>query len=259
MVYLKSLVNGVIAIVVCMSSMIVSRVASAQVNPQDSVVASPLINFHYSYQLPGGDMARRFGNNNSIGASFVYKTKSNFLFGVEGSFLFGENVIEDPIADLRVDLGQIVSEGGTYANLAMLQRGFYFTGTVGKIFPILSPNKNSGPMIRAGVGYLQHNIRYQVDRNTVPQLRDGYEKGYDRLTSGIMFQQFIGYRLFSNSRLINFYVGVEFIQGLTQNQRSFNFDTRERDDRQRNDLLTGFKFGWTIPLYKKTPREFYYN
>lgn len=230
-----------------------------QINPQDSAIFAPILNFHYAYQFPGADMAKRFGDNHNIGTSFVIKTKSNIVFGVEGSFLFGTNVREDPLSNYRVENGKIVSEGGTYANIAILQRGFSVNARIGKIFSILSPNPNSGPYIYAAAGYLQHNIRFQVDRNTVPFLREDYIGGYDRLTSGVQFSQFIGYRYFSNNRLVNFYIGYEFSQGITQNRRPFNFDQREADNNTRSDLLQGVKFGWSIPLYKKTPREFYYN
>ena len=231
----------------------------AQISPKDSAIFAPILNFHYAYQFPGGDMAKRFGNNHNIGASFVIKTKSNFVFGAEGSFIFGENVREDPLASYRVEGGRIVSEGGTYANIVMMQRGFTVNARIGKIFPVLSPNPNSGPYVYVSAGYMQHNIRYQVDRNTVPFLREDYVGGFDRLTSGAMFTQFIGYRFFSNNRLVNFYLGYEFVQGVTQSRRPFNFDERLKDDATRSDLLQGVKFGWSIPLYKKTPREFYYN
>lgn len=231
----------------------------SQINPQDSAIFAPILNFHYSYQFPGGDLSRRFGNNHNVGASFVIKTRSNFVFGVEGSFLFGDNVKEDPIAEFRVDGGEIISEGGTYANVLLMQRGFALNARVGKIFSVLSPNPNSGPYVYVTAGYMQHNIRYQVDRNTVPFLRDEYVGGYDRLTSGFALSQFIGYRYFSNNRLVNFYIGYEFTQGFTQGRRPYNFDERATDNSSRSDLLQGVKLGWSIPLYKKTPREFYYN
>ncbi len=239
--------------------LVLIKCIQAQVNPKDSVVFAPLINVHYSYQIPGGDLSRRFGNNNSLGASFMIKDRKNWLYGIEGSFLFGSDVNEDPIAQYRVENNEVISEKGTYAYIAMMERGFYFKGNFGKIIPILGPNKNSGPMIMVGVGFIQHSIRYQVDRNTVPWLNDDYEKGYDRLTNGLLLSQFIGYRYFGNKRFLNFYIGYEFFQGFTKSRRSYNFDTQESDDENRQDLLQGVKVGWTIPLYKKTPREFYYD
>ena len=52
----------------------------------------------------------------------------------------------------------------------------------------------------------------------------------------------------SNNRRLNFLLGIELVQGITQNRREFNFDTRMRDDENKLDLLFGIKFGWTLPF-----------
>jgi len=53
--------------------------AISQVNIKDSVVFSPLIDFSYSYKVPGGDLSKRFGPSSEIGIAFYIKTKKNFL------------------------------------------------------------------------------------------------------------------------------------------------------------------------------------
>jgi hypothetical protein len=82
---------------------------------------------------------------------------------------------------------------------------------------------------------------------------------YDRLTNGLCLSQFLGYTNFSNSRRINFYAGLEFMEGFTKNRRNYNFDTAMKDDASRLDFFLGFKLGWIIPLYKKVPKEYYYD
>jgi hypothetical protein len=44
-------------------------------------------------------------------------------------------------------------------------------------------------------------------------------------------------------------IGLELTQAFTQSRRSYNFDTRSTDTESRQDFLTGFKIGWTLPLY----------
>ena len=52
-----------------------------------------LVNISYAYQVPGGDLAERFGNNFNIGLNLEYLTeKSNLIFGVETGYLFDNDL-----------------------------------------------------------------------------------------------------------------------------------------------------------------------
>ena len=118
---------------------------------------------------------------------------------------------------------------------------------------------NSGIMIRAGVGYIQHWIRIRVEEEKiVPGFQGDYGLGYDRLTSGFSMHQFIGYLYMGDSRVLNFYVGWEFVEAWTKNRRDMNFDTGLREEDSRFETLNGFKVGWIIPIYRRTPKAFYY-
>ena len=55
--------------------------------------------------------------------------------------------------------------------------------------------------------------------------------------------------------MINFTLGVEAIQGFTQNRRSFNFDTQMQDTAMRLDALLGAKLTWTLPFYLGSDRS----
>lgn len=224
----------------------------------DSSVMIPMFTGSYAVQVPGGDMAERFGINSNTGGSFIVKTRSNWLLGIEGFFLFGSNIKEDGILDcIRTSNGQIINKYGEYANYILSERGFFLGVTAGKIIPVFSPNPNSGIIITLSGGLLQHKIRIDNDGNNAPQILDDYKKGYDRLTNGFCFKEFIGYIYFGNKRTLNFYTGFEFYQGFTKNRRNYNFDTMERDDRNRADLLYSFRIGWIIPLYKRSPDRYY--
>jgi len=233
---------------------------NAQFNVKDSAVSFTMIGGSFAYQVPGGDLALRFGNNYSVGGTFQWKTRKNWIFGVEGNFNFGDDVKETSVLDsMRTSQGYIIGEDGFYADIIMYERGFMFSAKAGKIFPLIGPNPNSGIIITLGVGLLEHKIRIEDQASSAPQLGEEYRKGYDRLTNGLSLTEFIGYINFGNKRLVNFMAGFEFTQAFTKNRRSYNFDTMMHDDQTRLDLLFGIRITWIIPFYKRTVKEFYYN
>jgi len=233
--------------------------AEAQINLSEKI-EFPFAAVHYAYQIPGHDLAQRFGNNSQIGASFFYKFRSNLVTGVEGSFLFSENVRRNDqyLRLIAASDGNVISEAGTFAGIFFHQRGFNLQARVGGIIPIFGPNPNSGLLILGGAGMLQHKIRIEVEGNNVPQLRGDYRKGYDRLTSGPSISQYIGYVYFDNEHTINFQVGLEFTQAWTQSRRSFDFDRMQPDIKKRFESLWGVRIGWLLPLIKRAPRDYYY-
>jgi len=234
--------------------------AEAQFNVRDSSVSFAMLGGTFAYQLPGGDMALRFGNNFNVGGTFQWKTRTNWIFGVDGSFIFSDDVKESGVLDkIRTSQGFIIGEDGFYADVFMYERGFNFDAKAGKIFPVIGPNPNSGLMATLGVGLLQHKIRIEDKGNTAPQISEDYRKGYDRLTNGLSLTEFLGYINFSNRRLINFMAGFEFTQAFTKSRRDLDFDTMMQDTKSRLDLLFGIRAAWIIPFYKRTPREYYYN
>jgi len=221
----------------------------------------PMISFTYGHYLPAGDLLKRFGNNSGIGGAFHYKLKNNFIIGAEGNFMFSRNVKEDGIlAPIDSDdNGYVFNEDGQVAQILLFERGYTLGITTGKIFPIIGPNPNSGLMIKAGIGFMQHKIRIEHQLDIIPQLEGDYIKGYDRLSNGLMLSQFIGYFNMSSNRFTNFYIGAEFFEGFTQNRRGFNYDTRQTDTARRTDIFMGMKIGWCILLYKRTASNYYYN
>ena len=216
-------------------------------NNEDAV-----LNFgiEYGYQTSGADLNDRFGSSFGLGMKLEYLLKTNWSFSIESSFLFGRTVKEDPISVLRDKDSLLIGNNGAPASLLLRQRGFYVGGSVGKIFPVLKNNKRSGIKVELGIGLFQHKIRIQDDPESfVPVVAGDYKKGFDRLSNGLALRQFIGYQHHSKNRLINCYAGIQFIEGFTQNRRSYNFDTMMADDTKRFDMLTGFKVGWILPFY----------
>lgn len=225
----------------------------------DSSLRFPFVSVQYGFQLPGAEMAQRFGFSNAIGGGVYYKLKRPFLVGLSGYYQFGNQVKErNMLSGLASSQGYIINVDGEEATIVLYQRGFSFSLNGGYLFKVLAPNPNSGILALLGAGMLQHRIRIEDPIKKTPQIADDYQKGYDRMSNGPLFSGFIGYQYFSSYRLLNFFIGVEWAQAFTKNRRSYNFDQHRRDDHLRKDALTTFKFGWNIPLYKRIAREFYY-
>lgn len=215
----------------------------------------------YAYQFPGGDMDDRFGNNSSVGGGFQWKIIENWLFGAEYVYLFGNDVkVEGEIMNnIKTSSGRIITTAGNFASYSIQERGYYISGRFGKLFPVLSPNPNSGFFVMGSFGYFQHKIRIEVVDNNIPQLFDDYKKGYDRLASGFGISEMIGYMFLSNSKLVNFFIGMEFNQAWTRPRRDVNFDTMMPDEKsKRFDTLLGIKVGWIIPIFGMVPDKLYY-
>lgn len=206
-------------------------------------------------QFPGGDLSARFGKDASLGLDVNYKTASNWLFGLGGHFMFGNEVKERGVLDsLKGSTGEIFDENGQFAVVGLDERGMQLGFQLGKIFTLGGVNKNSGLYVSLGAGYLQHRIRIYSTK-TVPQLNDEYKKGYDRLSGGFASTQYLGYRFLDPRKRLNFSIGLEFTQGFTKNLRAYNFDTRTKDTQNRMDLLYSLKLSMTVPIYLKNKNE----
>lgn len=229
----------------------------SQIN--DSCINIWQVEVNYSFQMPAGDMKDRFGVNNTIGAGLTFKTRKNWTYGFEVSYLWGNSVKEDSILrNLMTEYGEIINRDGEYGTIRLSESGFYTGVKFGKMFSFARPNRNSGIILNIGGGYLQHKILIENKDNNVPAVIEDYKKGYDRLSSGIALREFIGYQYLSNNRFINFYGGFEFFQSWTRCRRTVNFDTMTKDTKLRHDYLFGIRVGWILPIYKQTPDEFYY-
>jgi hypothetical protein len=226
---------------------------------RDTSLALVSVQANYAQQLPGGDLADRFGTNSNIGLGAFRKTRSNWTLGGEGSFLFGNKVSEPGILRNVINsAGQIVDAEGVQADVFLFERGWTAFGTVGRIFPVLGPNPNSGIHVKLGGGYMRHKVRVQTQKNVVPQLEDEYLEGYDRLTAGPAALAYIGYQYFGNRGRVNFHFGLELMAGFTSALRPFNFDTEQYNKAERLDLLSGIRVGWSLPIYRKLDTGFHY-
>ncbi len=233
----------------------------AQSNVKDSALNISMIQANFAYQWPGGDLKDRYGSNSAVGGSFMVKLKKNWLIGASYDYMFGSRVkIGDTLfQSVTTEDGFFINRNGELDDPVLFERGYNVSVRFGKLFPVWSPNPNSGPFITAGVGYLQHKIRIENDGNTIPQLLGDYRKGWDKMCSGVAVSEMIGYMFFGNQRLVSFYGGVEFTQAFTRSRRSYDFNLQGYDDTKRVDLQYAIKIGWIIPFYKRKPAGYYFD
>lgn len=225
-------------------------------------IATPYVGIQYGANWTAGDLAERYGFTNSIGTYAGYKLKSNWVFGIDGNFLFGNDVrIEGVMQNLMDKNGYILNSSGEPSSVLLLSRGFNVNFAVSKIIPVWGSNPNSGIMIQLGAGYLWHKLRIEAQKDEVPQIEGDYKKGYDRLAIGMNVSEFIGYNYMANRGILNFYAGFYAMHGFTKNQRdiSWDFPNDKVDKNLRIEHLIGVKVGWLIPIYKRQAKDYYFN
>ena len=207
------------------------------------------LSFGYGIEFPFGDMKDRFSKNLKFTLGAERVTQSNWIFGLEFSYMFGDTVKEDVLSNLRLSNGEILGSDNAYADVFTRERGLFLGVNVGKILPFRKKSR-SGLRITAAAGLLIHYVRIQDEASSLPQIEGDYKKGYDRLTRGLALRQFVGYQHVTENKRVNFYIGLEFTQGFTSNIREVNFDTGLSTSKDRRfDGLVGLKAAWILPFF----------
>ncbi len=242
----------------CLAALSLFFVSWAQRSVRDSTIKMFLPAVQYGFYLPYEDLKKRFGPHSQIGIYLGYKDKKNWLWYVQGDFLFGEQVKEYPLLNhLGGKLGVLWDRYGNPVVPNFFERGFVIVAGMQKIFSSLlpSPNPNSGFHVGIGVGYLNHRIHIVAPE--VPYLTKDFKKGYDRLSAGFGIATQIGYTFFSNTTLLNFRIQWEGYAFYTQGLRGYQYDVGVFQE-QRKDYYTGIRLCWLLPIYPKAPEKFYY-
>lgn len=241
-----------------------SSSAQAQLNFRDSVVALPWISIQYGFNLTGGDLAERHGHFSHIGFFAGYKTQRNWIYGMDASYMFGNDVTPstaDMFAHLTDGVGALTDQNGDQGIVVTASRGMNINGNVGKIFPIFNSNPNSGIYASVGAGWIAHKIRVETQDHVIPVVELDYRKGYDRLVQGFTTNQFLGYAFMADQSFLKFYGGIYVQEGFTFERRTIFFDMPEYEvpKTARLDLQFGLRIGWIIPIYPRRPQDFYFD
>ena len=242
---------------------VVPFLATAQQDIKTECIHTFMFQATYAYQFPGKDTKTLYNNNNSIGGSFVYKTKSNWIFAFNGNFISGNSVNisrKDLFGDLLDSNDEIITGDGIYGSYALFERGAHFQLKAGKIISVLAPNPNSGFFVQGGLGYLFNRIRTEFGSyaSPPPSLAGDYPYGYDRMRGGFAWSGEFGYLFMSNTRAFNFSLSVEFIQAYTKPLRQWDFNMMCKDNNTYVDQYVGLRAAIYIPTYKRKPAEYYY-
>lgn len=237
----------------------------AQFSLKDSAGAVNMIHVAYRPLLPIGNMGEHYGLMHSLGFEFSHKYPSNWIIDaglnmiVDGQVKVSESF--DVLRDLRLaSTGLIISDEGTPIVVRQRYEGFLFPVSVGKVFPgIGGTNPNNGLYVKLGAQYLHYSLRFEAqDNNRVQAIRGARKKAYDLLTTGIGLREELGYLFMSDNGYVNFSIGLDFSQNLTQNRRSFNTLTGGPISETRVDMLAGLRFSWIFLIYQKAPGTYYY-
>ncbi len=219
-----------------------------------------LLGANAGFDMPGADLANRFGNSYRIGPSMHYKTKNNWIFGVKFDFNNGDQIREDSLfVGIKDQSGTLINQDGQRLGVNTYRRG-YMTGIeVGHIFNTSKSISDNGILVMTGLGFMQHKILIQDKGESILSIRGDYKKGYDRLANGIYIEQYLGYLYLSDNGLINFHVGLDVAVGFTQGRRDFLYDVRKSGTENRTDILFGFRGGWYLPMFKRKSEEFFFE
>jgi hypothetical protein len=221
--------------------------------PQMQRLAVSNIEVSGGFGLPLGAFAERVALVYPVGGGFFRQSAKGWQFGGNAHFLFGEEIKEPGFAS---NLLPLIAGDGSFPGIGATFQGIMAGGFVGKVLPIGKPNGNSGFALRFGGGYLSSWYALRASGGLVPQLAAPYDKGYDRMSTGFYLSQWIGYQLMSNNQSINFYIGIEAVQGLQEHRRGYQYDIGILPSGLRSDLWLGLKAGWFFPLYPRSKREF---
>ena len=215
--------------------------------------------FHYTYQIPSKEIKKRFGNNSSIGASYIMKNQKNILYGMEFNYLFSDNVKDTLIFEnITTEEGGLLDANGSFANFILLQRGFDIYLLSGYAF--LKDKKNlSGLYVTGGLGFIQHKIFIDTKNQNLPQLNEEYKKGYDRMTNGFSSKLSIDYKYYSKKEFFQFTTGISLVTAFTKIRRPYLIDQKTFSSKDLGiDQLFGIKAGFIIPINRSNKEEFYY-
>ena len=225
---------------------------------KDTIVNCKFFAPSYSFQEPAASLAKEFGWNNALGASFYFKFGHNILLGVDGNYFFGNDIRDDSLFKyITAYGGGVIGTEGVYSNVALYERGYNVTARIGKVYPIFHSNHNSGLVVTFGAGFIQQKIRIVVINSDIPELQGDYLKGYDHLTNGPTLSQYVGYMHFGRNNLENFDIGLEAFEGFTKNRRAYNFDSMGPITSIQYDVLIGIKLGFILPFYRDVSRIIY--
>ncbi len=206
-----------------------------------------MFNLTYKAAVPAGSLALRYGYANGMGIDLYYKTKNNFLFGINANAYFGKHVRDiNYINFLKDEHGFVFSDDGTPVYLTASMRGSQLQGAFGKLFPVFKKKPQLALLFQAGAGFMQHKYLFSAPNSL--QFSKAYLKGYDRLSNGFALNEEAGICHLGLKKLINFNIGLEITEAFTKNRRYYDYATQATDTKTYLDIWVALKCCWVLPL-----------
>ncbi|RYE25594.1 MAG: hypothetical protein EOP51_03605 [Sphingobacteriales bacterium] len=210
--------------------------------------------------MPGADMAKRFGSSYKLGGAIWYKTTSNWMFGPKIDFIIGSKIKEDSLLqNIQTFDGFLVNQSGLIVDVGKFERGYMIGLQASKIINISKTNGDNGILITTSAGFMQHKINLYDQDKSILQIKGDYRKGYDRLTNGTFVEQYIGYNHMGSKGFLNFHIGLDLTAGFTKGRRDYLYDVMRPGTDSRVDLLFGIRGGWYIPIFKRKSEEIFFD
>lgn len=260
-----------------LSPILLHNQTSAQVKLTQDTMATPIIGFTFGTFSASNALSTENGMYDlykppylSFGIDATYKTKSNWLFSVDGNLLFGagnnnlRNKEERMPAVFSHDATPIViGTDGTDANVTCYNRALNLRAGIGKIFTIGNHNPNSGIVTRLYGGILQQKTIFMVNDVNAPQIQEDYARLYDHKRRGFLLTESLGYWFMSNkANFVNLYVAFEITQCWNHSVRNYVLDEymglHGPDNTKYLDFIYGVKICWMFPLKGKTAYDYYF-
>lgn len=230
---------------------------------QDKPISTPFCSAAIGWTFPDGEMGKIYESFMNLNANFGWKTKKNFVWMLEFGFGFGSDNVknkEDILSGIMTNDGTefVISKEGSDAGVVAYNRNLSLVGKVGKIIPLSKKRPNSGLMLMAGIGGLQHQIIYQSTLEIAEQLEGDYALLYDRQMRGVMLSGFVGYMHMGKKNFSNFYIGIEFNQAWTKTTRIYQINYNYSYDKIFQDRMWTIKAGWMFPFFGRDADKVYY-
>ena len=254
-------------VAVCICSLLPLKAQTKNAAFVADTLSCPIIEFNFSPWIAKGDISDMFESPMlRFGISAIYKTKSNWIFGVEGSIFFGDDNLKnrkERLSSLYTESGTIIGTGGGDAGVEAFNRGLVGLLNVGKIFTVAKNNPNSGVILMFGAGIAQNQIIFMPSLEEAPQISDSYAKLYDHQQRGPVISERIGFWYMNNKKTyLNINISFELTQMWLKSTRDYVIDDymgiRGVDTKTRFSHIYGVKIGWMIPLEGKTTQDYYY-
>lgn len=211
---------------------------------------------------PSARLAEDYGTFGEIGGSILYLTRSRLLFGLEGGFLFGENVLKDPVPNLRNPDGTVNGTDGRDAVFKVFQRGTSVPALrIGYMFPYNWPlknrNKYGGYTVSTSCMWFRNYTYIQDLSKATPQFSDQYRIGYDRLVTGPAIGLWLGYLFLSENNRINLMLEAGYLAGFTKTAR-YSFVSGEPAGINRRDDQIQLRLKLYFSIRSRDENTIYY-